>query len=183
VVSKNLFGTDAAIHIEVLLPAFVLGMIMKTTHSTSQADERASTVISYLFMFLVGMSAPLFVGVDFSASAGDSLIGQVGEMSWGEIAVHVAIATLLSNLGKMVPMLFYRDRSLGERLALSIGMFTRGEVGAGIIFVSLGYGLGGPLLAISLLTLLANLILTGVFVIIVKQLVIKAEKKSAEVAA
>ncbi|MBQ5861860.1 MAG: sodium:proton antiporter, partial [Alistipes sp.] len=94
-----------------------------------------------------------------------------------------AIATLLSNLGKMVPMLFYRDRSLGERLALSIGMFTRGEVGAGIIFVSLGYGLGGPLLAISLLTLLANLILTGVFVIIVKQLVIKAEKKTAEVAA
>ena len=104
-------------------------------------------------------------------------------MSWGEIALHVAIATLLSNLGKMVPMLFYRDRSLGERLALSIGMFTRGEVGAGIIFVSLGYGLGGPLLAISLLTLLANLILTGVFVIIVKQLVIKAEKKSAEIAA
>ena len=183
VISKNLFGTDAAIHIEVLLPAFVLGMIMKTTHSTSKADERASTVISYLFMFLVGMSAPLFVGVDFSASAGDSLIGQVGEMSWGEIAVHVAIATLLSNLGKMVPMLFYRDRSLGERLALSIGMFTRGEVGAGIIFVSLGYGLGGPLLAISLLTLLANLILTGAFVIIVKQLVIKAEKKSAEIAA
>lgn len=181
--SKSLFGADAAIHIEVLLPAFVLGMVMKTRHSASKSDERASTIISYLFMFLVGMSAPLFVGVDFSATAGDSLIGQVGNMSWGEIAVHVAVATLLSNVGKMVPMLFYRDKSIAERLALSIGMFTRGEVGAGIIFVSLGYGLGGPLLAISLLTILSNLILTGGFVIIVKRLVIRAEKKQAALAA
>ena len=176
--SKRMFGTDAAIHIEVLLPAFVLGMVMKTRHSTSKADENASTVISYLFMFLVGLSAPLFVGVDFSASAGDCLIGQVGQMSWGEIAMHVGIVTAISNIGKMVPMLFYRDRSLTERLALSIGMFTRGEVGAGIIFVSLGYGLGGPLLAISLLTILSNLILTGGFVMIVKRLALKAEQKA-----
>ncbi len=181
-VSKRMFGTDAAIHIEVLLPAFVLGMVMKTRHSTSKADENASTVISYLFMFLVGLSAPLFVGVDFSASAGDCLIGQVGQMSWGEIAMHVGIVTAISNIGKMVPMLFYRDRSLTERLALSIGMFTRGEVGAGIIFVSLGYGLGGPLLAISLLTILSNLILTGGFVMIVKRLALKAEQ-NAQVAA
>lgn len=180
--SKRMFGTDAAIHIEVLLPAFVLGMVMKTRHSTSKADENASTVISYLFMFLVGLSAPLFVGVDFSASAGDCLIGQVGQMSWGEIAMHVGIVTAISNIGKMVPMLFYRDRSLTERLALSIGMFTRGEVGAGIIFVSLGYGLGGPLLAISLLTILSNLILTGGFVMIVKRLALKAEQ-NAQVAA
>lgn len=177
--SKSLFGEDAAIHIEVLLPAFVLGMVMKTRHSTSKSDITVETLISYLFMFLVGMSAPLFVGVDFSATAGDCLIGQVGNMSWGEIAMHVAIATTLSNVGKMVPTLFYRDKSLIERLALSIGMFTRGEVGAGIIFVSLGYGLGGPLLAISLLTILSNLILTGGFVIIVKRLVVKAEKKAA----
>ena len=176
--SKRMFGTDAAIHIEVLLPAFVLGMVMKTRHSTSKADENASTVISYLFMFLVGLSAPLFVGVDFSASAGDCLIGQVGQMSWGEIAMHVGIVTAISNIGKMVPMLFYRDRSLTERLALSIGMFTRGEVGAGFIFVSLGYGLGGPLLAISLLTILSNLILTGGFVMIVKRLALKAEQKA-----
>ena len=173
--SKHLFGTDAAIHIEVLLPAFVLGMVMKTNHHTSQADEKASTFISYLFMFLVGLSAPLFVGVDFSATAGDCLIGQVGQMSWGEIAMHVLIVTAISNIGKMVPMFFYRDRKLTERLALSIGMFTRGEVGAGIIFVSLGYGLGGPLLAISLLTILSNLILTGGFVIIVKRLALKNE--------
>ena len=137
-ISKQIFGTDGAIHIEVLLPAFVLGMVMKTKHSKSKTDAKVSDIISYLFMFLVGFSAPLFVGVDFAATAGDCVIGQVGSMTWGEIAMHVAIATLLSNIGKMVPMLFYRDHSLTERLALSIGMFTRGEVGAGIIFVSLG---------------------------------------------
>ena len=179
VITEQVFGHDGAIHIEVLLPAFVLGMVMKTRHSTSRTDESVATIISYLFMFLVGLSAPLFVGVDFSATAGDSLIGQVGAMSWGEIALHVAVVTALSNIGKMVPMFFYRDRSLTERLALSIGMFTRGEVGAGIIFVSLGYGLGGPLLAISLLTILANLILTGGFVMIVKHLAIKADNKVA----
>ena len=43
-----------------------------------------------------------------------------------------------------------------ERLALSIGMFTRGEVGAGVIFIALGYGLGGPMLIISVLTIVFN---------------------------
>ena len=174
-ISKQLFGPEGAIHIEVLLPAFILGMIMKPHHRHSNTDERVGDIISYFFMFLVGFSAPLFVGVDFAATAGDCVIGQVGDMSWGEIALHVLIATTLSNVGKMVPMLFYRDHSLTERLALSIGMFTRGEVGAGIIFVSIGYGLGGPLLAISLLTILANLILTGGFVVIVRRLALKAD--------
>ncbi len=180
VASKAMFGTEAAIHIEVLLPAFVLGMIIKPNHLSTRFEEGVSTTISYLFMFLVGMSAPLFVGVDFAANAGDSTIAAVGAMSWGEIAIHVAVVTLLSNVGKMVPMLFYRDRSLTERLALSIGMFTRGEVGAGIIFVSIGYGLGGALLAISLLSLLLNLILTGGFVILVKRLIAKAEPAPVE---
>ena len=177
VLSKQLFGSDAAIHIEVLLPAFVLGMIMRPMHRHSRTDESVATVISYLFMFLVGMSAPRFVGVDFGLTAGNSVVAQVGSMTWGEIALHVLVVTTLSNIGKMVPMFFYRDRSLTERLALSIGMFTRGEVGAGIIFVSIGYGLGGPLLAISLLTILTNLILTGGFVVIVKRLALKAEQQ------
>ena len=131
-------------------------------------------------MFLVGMSAPLFIGVDFASMAGDCTIAQVGSMSWGEIALHVLVVTALSNIGKMVPLFFYRDRSLTERLALSIGMFTRGEVGAGIIFVSIGYGLGGPMLAISLLTILSNLILTGGFVVIVKRLALKAEQQQLQ---
>ena len=176
-ITKELFGPDSAIHIEILLPAFILGMMMKTKEHHTKADETAGSVISYMFMFLVGLSAPLFVGVDFSATAGDCVIGQVGDMSWGEIAGLVLVTTALSNIGKLLPMFFYRDRSLTERLALSIGMFTRGEVGAGIVFIALGYGLGGPLLAISLLTILTNLILTGFFVMIVKALAMKAEKE------
>ena len=175
VVTKEFFGADSAIHIEILLPAFTLGMVMKPEHKHSAADEKASSFISYLFMILVGLSAPLFVGVDFNSTAGDCTIGNIGNMTWGEIAFHVLIATALSNIGKLLPLLFYRDRSFRERLALSIGMFTRGEVGAGIVFIALGYGLGGPLLAISLLTILTNLILTGFFVIIVKKLALKAE--------
>lgn len=175
VVTAEMFGHDSAIHIEILLPAFVLGMVMKTRDHHSKTDEKASSIISYLFMLLVGLSAPLFIGVDFSATAGDCMIGLVGDMSWGEIAGHVLVTTLLSNIGKLLPVFFYRDRSFTERLALSIGMFTRGEVGAGIVFIALGYGLGGPLLAISLLTILTNLILTGFFVVIVKALALKAD--------
>ncbi len=72
-------------------------------------------------------------------------------------------------------MFFYRDRKLSERLALSIGMFTRGEVGAGIIFIALGYNLWWyPALVISVLTLVLNLILTGIFVLWVKNLALRS---------
>ena len=71
-------------------------------------------------------------------------------------------------------MFFYRDRKLSERLALSIGMFTRGEVVAGIIFIALGYILGGPALVISVLTLVLNLILTGIFVLWVINLALRS---------
>ena len=80
------------------------------------------------------------------------------------------IVSLLSNLGKLFPVFFYRDRKLSERLALSIGMFTRGEVGAGIIVIAMGYQLGGPALIISILSLVLNLVLTGFFVVAVKRI-------------
>ena len=105
------------------------------------------------------------------------MVAQIGSMTWGEIALHVLVVTTLSNIGKMVPMFFYRDRSLTERLALSVGMFARGEVGAGVIFIALGYNIGGPVLLISVLTLVVNLILTIGFVYWVKRLAIKAEKE------
>ena len=54
-------------------------------------------------------------------------------------------------------------------------MFTRGEVGAGVIFIALGYNLGGPALIISVLTLALNLVLTGVFVLWVKKLALKVD--------
>ena len=63
------------------------------------------------------------------------MTGSQEMMSWGMILFHVVIVSFLSNIGKLCPMFFYRDRKLSERLALSIGMFTRGEVGAGIILL------------------------------------------------
>ena len=95
-------------------------------------------------------------------------------MPWGILVLHVLAVSLLSNLGKLVPLFFYRDRSLSERLALSVGMFTRGEVSAGVIFIALGYNLGGPALIVSVLTLVLNLILTGGFVVWVKRLALKS---------
>lgn len=94
------------------------------------------------------------------------------------IIFHVLIVSLLSNIGKLFPLFFYRDRLKRERLALSIGMFTRGEVGAGIIFIALGYGLGGPVLMISVLTIVFNLILTGIFVVWVEKLTRSAYARS-----
>lgn len=172
VTTKHLFGPDDALHIEVLLPAFVLGMVIKREHKGAKMDEGITTAISLLFMLLVGMSMP-----QISASvtdAGNSIMASQPMPSWGIIALHVLAVTLLSNIGKLVPMLFYRNHSIKERLALSIGMFTRGEVGAGVIFIALSYNIGGAALLISVLTLVLNLILTGGFVLIVKRLAINS---------
>lgn len=176
ITSKSLYGEDGSIHIEVLLPAFVLGMVMKHKHIETKIEQSVSSGVSFFFMFLVGLSMPTFIGVEFSESiAGThSITGSQPMMSWGIILFHVVIVSILSNIGKLFPIFFYRDRQLSERLALSIGMFTRGEVGAGIIFIALGYNLGGPALIISVLTIVLNLILTGAFVLWVKKLSLRA---------
>ena len=178
-VTKHFFGAQGAIHIEVLLPAFIFGMIIKNKHVGGKSELAFSTTVSVVFMLLVGMSMPL---IDFGSAApasgeGESLIATIPMMSGWEIALHVLVVTFLSNLGKLAPMLFYRDRSLIERLALSVGMFARGEVGAGVIFIALGYNIGGPVLLISVLALVLNLILTIGFVYAVKHLAVKAEKQ------
>ena len=175
VATKKLFGPENALHIEVLLPAFVLGMVIRREHKESKSDESITTAISMIFMLLVGMSMP-----QISASAhvaGGSIMASQPMPSWGIIALHVLVVSVLSNVGKLVPMLFYRNHSVKERLALSIGMFTRGEVGAGVIFIALGYSIGGAALLISVLTLVFNLILTGGFVLIVKRLVANTPKE------
>lgn len=175
-ISKGLYGEEGSIHIEVLLPAFILGMIMKHKEIDTPMERNVSTGISFLFMFLVGMSMPHFIGVNFAETqAGEYSVTRSQEMMpWGVIALHVLIVSLLSNIGKLFPVFFYRDRKFSERLALSIGMFTRGEVGAGVIFIALGYNLGGPALAISVLTIVLNLILTGIFVLWVKKLALRS---------
>lgn len=174
VLTEHFFGAEGSIHIEVLLPAFVFGMIIKNRHIGGKQEERVSTAISLLFMLLVGMSMPLINAE--AANSSESILGSIPMMPMGTIIFHVVMVSLISNIGKLVPMFFYRDHSLTERLALSVGMFTRGEVGAGVIFIALGYNIGGPILLISILTLVLNLILTIGFVYLVKYLALKAEK-------
>lgn len=177
--SKHFWGAEASIHIEVLLPAFIVGMIMKHKHVTGKVEEQVTSGISFLFMFLVGVSMPVFFGVDFGAlnpEVAATVTGSQPMMSWGWIIFHVIVVSFLSNIGKLFPIFFYRDRLKRERLALSVGMFTRGEVGAGVIFIALSYNLGGPILMISVLTLVFNLILTGIFVVWVEKLTRSAFK-------
>ena len=173
-----LYGESGALHIEILLPAFVFGMVMKHNkhHIVNKMEAHVTDFISYTFLLLVGLSTPLFIGGNMSVvtDAITSVTASQPMMSWGEIAINVIIVTIISNIGKLFPIICYRDRSIYERLALSIGMFTRGEVGAGILIIALGYNLGGPILIISVLSLVLNLILTGVFVMIVRKLAEKA---------
>ncbi len=173
-ISKMILG-DGAIHIEVLLPSFILGMVIKNRHTESITEAHVASTISFLFMFLVGLSMPLIIGGDHNFTANpDSLITTIPRMEWGTIAMHVVAVSLLSNIGKLVPILFYRDRCFSERLAVSIGMFTRGEVGAGVIFIAISYNLNSNALIISALTLLLNLILTGGFVMWVRHLALRS---------
>lgn len=176
-ITKHFFGAKGAIHIEVLLPAFIFGMVIKNRHVGGKVETTVSSLVSIVFMLLVGMSMPLIDFSDTAAAAdSESLISSIPPMSGWVIALHVLVVTLLSNFGKLAPMFFYRDHSLTERLALSVGMFARGEVGAGVIFIALGYNIGGPILLISVLTLVLNLILTIGFVYAVKHLALKAER-------
>ena len=83
-------------------------------------------------------------------------------MEMSEIVFHVIMISIVSNIGKMFPLFCYRNEAtVKERLALSIGMWPRGEVGAGVLMISIGYGFGGPIVTISMLSLALNLVLTG----------------------
>lgn len=170
--TKWMMGADGAIHIEVLLPAFVLGMVMKTVHQHGNRDEKITGMISYLFMFLVGLSTPQFIGIDHGHRITEAvgIIAAQPMPSWEVLVVHVIVVTLLSNLGKMFPLFFYRDRQLEERLALSVLVCSPGGSWGRNYVIAMGYNLGGPALIISVLSLVLNLLLTGGFVVIVKRL-------------
>jgi len=92
-------------------------------------------------------------------------------LRWSMTLLHVLLITVISNLGKMFPALCYRKEAhWRERLAVAIGMWPRGEVGAGVLVISLSYGIGGPIVTVAMLSLALNLLLTGVFIYIVKRL-------------
>lgn len=160
------------VHLEVLLPAFVLGCMLKRPvgHDPHVDDareghlegleepeeQRVAGIVASVFMLLVGMSMPAIHSEEFK---------------WSYVIGHVILITVLSNLGKMFPLFCYRkEATVRERLALSISMFPRGEVGAGVLVVSMGYGLAGTALTVATLSLTLNLLLTGVFIAIVKKL-------------
>jgi len=88
--------------------------------------------------------------------------------------VHILVCSLLLVIGKLFPTFCYSsEATFNERLALSVGMCPRGEVGAGVIMISLGYGITGPILIISVMTLALNLVSTGMFISIVVMLLRK----------
>jgi hypothetical protein len=72
----------------------------------------------------------------------------------------------------MGPALCYRrEANRRERLALAIGMFPRGEVGASMLVVSVSYGIAGPALTVAVWSLALNLLCSGFFVLIIKSLI------------
>ncbi|MFH2050437.1 MAG: sodium:proton antiporter [bacterium] len=169
---SKLHNEVVPIHIEVLLPAFVIGCIMARPkgHEPHTDDSReghqegpetpneqkVSTIISAAFMVLVGLSMPAI---------------SVARGEWKSIIMHVLIITVLANLGKMFPLFVYRkEATWQERLAICIGMWPRGEVGAGVLIISLGYGIGGQIVTVAALSLALNILLTGLFIMIVKRL-------------
>jgi Kef-type K+ transport system membrane component KefB len=171
--SSKLIDDVVPVHIEVLLPAFVLGCVLARPHGADPhrddtrdghqegpeqvAEQRVSTIVSAAFMVLVGLSMPKLV---------------LAELSLVMLGVHTLALTVLSNVGKMFPLFCYRkETSWRDRLALCIGMWPRGEVGAGVLVVSLSYGIGGALVASATLSLAVNLLLTGAFIVAVKRLI------------
>ncbi|UCE25421.1 MAG: cation:proton antiporter [Candidatus Zixiibacteriota bacterium] len=181
--ASKFFDDVVPIHIEVLLPAFVLGCMMarpegQDPHRDDSRDghqegpespneQKVATVVSAIFMVLVGLSMPPIV---------------LENTSWQWMALHVIAITLLANVGKMFPLLVYRKQAhWKERLAICVGMWPRGEVGAGVLIISLGYGIGGEMVTVAALSLALNLLLTGVFIVIVKRLLTAVPEKSTAV--
>jgi len=175
--ASKLVDDVVPIHIEVLLPAFVLGCLMarpkgQDPHSDdtreghqeapeSSSEQRVATWVSGGFMVLVGLSMPA-ISLSGLFGDGDATSGLIG---------HVLVVTVLANLGKMFPLFVYRkEATWRERLAIGIGMWPRGEVGAGVLVISLSYGIGGNVVTVAALSLALNLLLTGLFILIVKRL-------------
>ncbi|GAB4406951.1 MAG: sodium:proton antiporter [Bacteriovoracaceae bacterium] len=152
------------IHIEVLFPSFVLGLVVKLDDRKLQqihSHERSLSIVGGIFMLLVGLNMPYVM---------DQLIG-LSQREYLLLGFHVLMITLLSNLGKLYVLFNYQDEAtLRERLAVGIGMLPRGEVGAGVLVMALGLGLGGKIITIAMASLTLNLLLTGVFIWAVKRL-------------
>jgi hypothetical protein len=203
---------EVPVHLEVLLPAFVIGCLIARprgidphSHNVSETHEldsegpleqRVAGLVSAAFMVLVGLSMPLIEthakattvvaahepqvdeverqregGLQYDGASPDVIAQKFAFPGWNMIAIHVFAITILSNVGKMFPVLCYRrEVSLRERLAVAICMFPRGEVGAGVLAISLSYGIHGPVITVAVLSLTLNLLCSGLFIWAVKKL-------------
>jgi len=160
-----LIRSTTNIHLEVLIPAFMWGCLVKGHGQETPVEAQGTvldTLIKCVFMFLVGLSFPKIV---------------LGQISWTTTMLHVLALTILANLGKMALVFCYaKEASFKERLALGVAMFPRGEVGAAVLLIGIGYGLAGYENTLAVLSLAFNLILTGVFIWIVISLLTKETK-------
>ncbi|NGX60668.1 MAG: hypothetical protein K940chlam9_00135 [Chlamydiae bacterium] len=163
------FNGAFAVEMEILLPAFVFGALLHNPHDPRlikehvhehayiEAEERPlrnlDRTIKVVFMILVGLLMPKLPYEGFN---------------WGTTTLHVLAITLISNIGKCFPMFCYKNEaSLRQRAGVSISMFPRGEVGAGILLLAMEHGVTGSVLTVAGLSLALNLLLTGVFIWIV----------------
>jgi Kef-type K+ transport system membrane component KefB len=187
-IAGTIIDDTVPLHIEILLPAFALGCVLGRPPGSdphvddtleghqagpeSPGEQRVATLVAAIFMALVGLSLPSLVTEAVPETGTLSAAQPIP--SWGVMAGHVLALTGLANLGKMVPALCYRrEAHWKERLALAIGMWPRGEVGAGVLALSLSYGLGGPMVTVAMLSLALNLVLTGAFIALVKHLMVR----------
>lgn len=162
----------AEIEFEILLPAFVLGCLLYNPHDPRkdkghihehafiESEKRPLALlertIKAIFMLFVGLSLPKVV------------LAQ-GQIWW--TVFHVLMITIIANIGKCFPIFCYKNEAdLRNRAAVCIGMFPRGEVGAGILVLAIEHGAGGYITTIAGLSLALNLVLTGVFIAIVIRL-------------
>ncbi|MCE5280236.1 MAG: sodium:proton antiporter [Planctomycetaceae bacterium] len=181
--ASKLIDRQVPIDIEVLLPAFLLGVALRPPRAQDRdpeqhhREERVSILISGVFMLLVGLNMPPMLmswqqAAAENAAQEQSILSQLTMPPWHILALHVVIVTALCNLGKMFPAFCYRKEAHWRlRTGVAVGMWPRGEVGAGVLVVSLGYGIAGPAMTIAVLSLALNLVLTGLFILLVKRLI------------
>lgn len=182
------------IHLEVLLPAFTVGCIIKHEEDPDTQKRAASlsdmavarrslaeiipadTVkasISAVFMVLVGFSMPPLFNDSHEMDAHRRLGGSSADdtMPGGEIVLHVVVCSVLMNVGKLFPATCYRSEvNLKTRVALAVAMMPRGEVCAGIIVNALALGIKGPAMTIAVFCLACNMMMVSFFIFIVKKL-------------
>lgn len=191
---SKIFDDSVTVHIEVLLPAFVIGCMMarppghdphvddpREGHQEgpeSPQEQKVASIVSACFMVLVGLSMPVFIGpaalealTEETHKIAGALLAATPALTVGQMALHVLVVTVLANIGKMFCALCYRrEATWRERLAVAIGLWPRGEVGAGVLVLSLSYGIAGPVVVVAMLSLALNLLLTGLFILWIKKI-------------